>query len=139
MISIEGDLYFQMVDFFNFNNAPDSLMTMIENEVEKIDFDTLSDNDRKSYELIKYAIDKEVFRIPFIRLQTVDNEKIMLYMDRDSYVQFDSLKCFDLKNEHKKIYVSALAKDISYQDIKAYRLIKFKTVEKIDGQTDCRK
>ncbi|WP_143470478.1 hypothetical protein [Labilibaculum filiforme] len=139
MILIEGDLYFQMVDFFNFNNAPDSILTKIENQMTNIDLDTIAENDRKVYELIKYAIDQDVLRLPYIRLQTSENEKIMLYMDEDIYERFDSLKCFDLKKEGKKIHISALTNDISYKDIKAYKLIKLKVFEKIDGQTECRK
>jgi len=137
--SIRGDLYFQMVDFFNFYNAPDSVIKSFEEQLSNIDMDTINENDKKAYELIKYALDQNILTLPYIRLTTDSDEKIMLYMDTNNYERFDSLRCFDLREQGKKIRIVALAEDISFKDIKAYRLKEIKEFKKIDGQTICRK
>ncbi len=138
-VLIEGDMYFQMVDFFNLNNAPDSLISKIENKVKQTNIDTLTSIDKKGYEMIQYAIKINILRKPYIRLETKEGNILMLYMDKDKYLQFDSLKCFDLRYEGKKIHIIAKAQDITFKDIKAYRLIRFKKINKINGDTRCRK
>jgi hypothetical protein len=138
-VKIEGDLYFQMVDFFNFYGASDSMITSIENQVSSIDFDTISDNEKKAYELIKYAIDQDLLTKPYVRIKTTNGENIMLYMESKNYQQFDSLRCFKLRQEGMKIHIIAETKDISYQDIKAYKLHKLIVYKKIQGETICRK
>ncbi len=128
-----------MVDFYNFNNVADSIFEKLENQVINMDFDTIPEKERESFELIRYAIDQEVFRLPYIRVQLTNNENIMLYMDRESYKRFDTIKCFNLKKEGKKIHLSGIVKDISFKDIIAYKLVTLKQFDKIEGETECRK
>ena len=133
--TIEGDLYFQLIDLLKVYDAPDSIITRIETEFPKINIDTIPQNDRKFYDLVKYGIDNKLLRTPYIWLETKKGKKLMLFMDKDKFQQFDSLRCFDLREHKKKIHILAKAQNISYQDLTAFKVIELIKVGKIDGET----
>ena len=50
--TIEGDLYFKLIDFQRFFDAPDSTLTKIEKSFRTVNKDTLNAQDKKVYDLL---------------------------------------------------------------------------------------
>lgn len=124
-----------MIDFNKIFDQPDSIISMIENG-----YDTLYSKD--SNQLINFVVNNHLIHKPFIRLMSNDELKIVLFMKSDDYEQFDSLKCFRLKNENKKIHVKALGYNIPYTNdttFNMYELSRFVSVTYEVGNTECKK
>jgi len=79
--TIEGDLYFQVFDLERFFDAPDSVLTKIENSVRTVNNDTLSEQDKKIYYLLQYMVSNNLLRKPFIRIRLDSGDIKMLFLD----------------------------------------------------------
>ncbi|HSH66595.1 MAG TPA: hypothetical protein VLB84_12585, partial [Bacteroidia bacterium] len=99
--TVEGDLYFKLIDFQRFFDAPDSILTKIETSVRTVKKDTLNKKDKKIYDLLKYMMDNELLRKAFIRLRQDDGKISMVFLDSSDYDQFKKYKWSDLSRENK--------------------------------------
>jgi len=133
--TIEGDLYFKLIDFQRFFDAPDSVLTKIETSVRNVNKDTLTEQDKKIYELMKYMLDEQLFRKPFIRLRQDDGKVIMLFLDSTDYNKIKDYSHNDLVRENKRIRIKAEVSELKYDTLRAFETINFISAEKMDGKT----
>lgn len=136
---IEGNLYFQAMDFFRFFDLPDSEISALELRIQNIDFDTLSNSEKKDFDIWFYAIENNLLRTPYIRLRDNKGKPIMLYMNQSEYNLFEQLKCNELRRDSIQIHVTAEVENISFRKIKAYKLIGSLKTTEIHGITGCGK
>jgi len=132
---IEGDLYFKLIDFQRFYDGPDSILVKIETSVRNVSKDTLTEQDKKIYDLLKFMVDKRLLRKPFIRLRQDDGTIEMVFIDSTDYKQIKEYNHNDLVSEDKKIRVRAEVIEIKYDSLTAYKTIKLISIDKIDGKT----
>jgi len=133
--TIEGDLYFKLVDFQRIFDTSDSILTKIETSVRTVNYDTLTASDKKSYELLKFLVEEKLLRKPFIRLR-LDNGSIkMVFLDIEDYQQLKNFNHNDLVLENKKIRVRAEVLKIKHDTLTAYKTIRVISIDKIDGKT----
>jgi len=126
---IEGNYIVKKIDFFSVYNMPDSTLTSWEKTVSEVDFDTLNSGDKYYLSLIKRAVEEDVLRKPFIRLENENDEELMLYMPIEEYDAFKNYSYPEVRKRRLKVHVVAKTEDISYMDIKAYKLIRIKDIE----------
>lgn len=132
---IEGDLYFKLIDFQRFYDAPDSILVKIETSVKNVNKDTLTEQDKKIYDLLNFMVDKELLRKPFIRLRQDDGTIRMVFIDSTDYEKIKDYNHNDLVSEDKKVRVRAEVVEIKYDSLTAYETIKLISIDKIEGKT----
>ena len=133
--TLEGDLYFKLIDFQRFYDAPDSFLTKIETSVKNVNKDTLTEQDKKIYDLLGFMIDKNLLRKPFIRLRQDDGKIVMLFLDIKDYEKIKDYNHNDLVRDNKRIRVLAEVSELKYDSLTAYENIKIISADKIDGKT----
>ena len=132
---IEGDLYFKLVDFPSFFDAPDSTLTKIENDLKTVNKHTLNKQDKKFYDLLQFLSDKKLLRKPFIRLKQDNGEIKMVFLDTIDYKTIKDHNYNDLVNHHKKIRIKAKVSEFKYDTITVFESTKLISINKIDGKT----
>ncbi|MFM2226343.1 MAG: hypothetical protein RJA07_2545 [Bacteroidota bacterium] len=132
---VEGDLYFKLIDFQGFFDAPDSTLTKIETSINTVNKDTLTERDKKIYALLQFMSDKELLRKPFIRLRQDDGEIIMVFLDTSDYNKIKDYNHNDLIRDNKKIRIKAEVSELKYESLAAYKTLKLISIDKIDGKT----
>lgn len=132
---IEGDLYFKIIDLQRFYDAPDSILVRIETSVKNANKDTLTEQDKNIYDLLKFMVDKELLRKPFIRLRKDDGKIIMVFLVSTDYEKIKDYNHNNLIRENKKIRVRAEVSEIKYDSLTVYETIKPISIDKIDGKT----
>jgi len=134
-LTIEGDLYFQLFDLERFFDSPDSVLTKIENSVRTVNIDTISEQDKKMYNLLQYMVGNNLLRKPFIRIRLDSGDIKMLFLDSSEYRQFKQYNWSDLSREDKKIRIKVSVTDLKYDSMTAFNTVKILSVDKIDGKT----
>ena len=132
---MEGDLYFKLIDFQRFFDAPDSVLITIETSVRTVNKDTLTEKDKKIYELIKFMIDNNLLRKPFVRLRKDNGEVNMVFIDSADYERLKHYNHNDLVRENARIRVKAEVSEIRYDSLTAYEALKVISIDKMDGKT----
>jgi hypothetical protein len=133
--TVEGDLYFKLIDFERFFDAPDSVLTKIESSVRTVNKDTLKGQDKKIYDLLQYMIDNNLLRKPFIRLRFDNSDIKIVFLDSSNFVKFKKYNWSDLSRENKKVRVKVSVTELKFDTLTAYNSIKLLSVDKIDGKT----
>lgn len=133
--TVEGDLYFKLIDFQRFYDAPDSVLTKIETSVKNVIKDTLTEQDKKIYDLLEFMTDKQLLRKPFVRLRQDDGKIVMLFLDKMDYEKIKDYNHHDLVQDNKRIRINAEVSELKYDSLTAYENIKIISVDKIDGKT----
>mgnify|MGYP001209464667 CR=1 FL=1 len=133
--TVEGDLYFKLIDFQRFYDAPDSVLTKIETSVKNVNKDTLTEQDKKIYDLLEFMTDKQLLRKPFVRLRQDDGKIVMLFLDKMDYEKIKYYNHNDLVRDNKRIRINAEVSELKYDSLTAYENIKIISVDKIDGKT----
>ncbi len=127
-VIVQGEYYIPKFDFYAVYEMSESKLDDLIKYSEDVNLDTLSSENRYLVELIRQAVEKEVIRLPYIRIKTNEDEDIMLYMSEQKFERFDSLKFSEVRRGIVKVNVIAKAEDISYKKTKAYKLTRFKEV-----------
>lgn len=133
--TVEGDLYFKLIDFQRIFDAPDSVLTKIETSVRTVKRDTLTGQDQKIYDLLQYMVDNNLLRKPFIRLRLDNGDIRMVFLDSLDYIKFKDYNWSDLSKEDKKVRVKASVTELKYDSLTAFNSIKILSVDKINGKT----
>ena len=133
--TVEGDLYFKLIDFQSFFDAPDSIFTKIETSIKTVSKDTLTEQDRKIYDLLQFMSDNELLRKPFIRLRQDDGEIVMVFLDTTDYNKIKDYNHNDLVRDNKKIRIRAEVSELKYDSLIAYKTSKLISIDRIDGKT----
>lgn len=136
---VEGDMYYQVIDLLNFFDAPDSVLQKIEDSFSSINPDTLSEKDKKELGILLHAFENQLLRSPYIRVHPDTGKEFMLFMGREAYEQFEIISYNKLVLEEKKIRVNAEVEDVSFKNVKAYKVTGFLNVTKVDGKPMRRK
>jgi membrane-anchored protein YejM (alkaline phosphatase superfamily) len=103
IITVEGDLYFKLIDFPQLFDAPDATLTKIEESIKNGYKDTLTEQDRQFLQMLEYMVDNDLLRKPFIRIKSDEGEILMLFLDPNDYVIFKNYKWSDLREENIKM------------------------------------
>lgn len=133
--TIEGDLYFKLVEFPSFFDAPDSTLTKIENDLKTVNNHTLNKQDKKIYDYLQFLSDKKLLRKPFIRLRQDNGEIKMVFLDTLDYKKIKEYNYNDLENHNKKIRIKAKVSELKYDTITLFESTKLISINKIDGKT----
>lgn len=133
--TVEGDLYFKLIDFQRFFDAPDSTLTKIETSIKTVNKDTLNAQDKKIYDLLQFMSDKKLLRKPFLRLRQDNGEIALVFIDSIEYTKFKDYNHNDLVRDNKRVRVKVEVKELKYDSLTAYETIKLISVDKLDGKT----
>ena len=133
--TVEGDLYFKLIDFQRFFDAPDSILTKIETGIKTVNRDTLSEQDIKIYDLLQFVSDNNLLRKPFIRLRQDNGNIIMVFLDTSDYNKVKDYTHNDLVRDNKKIRIKAEVSELKYDSLTAFETIKRISIDKIEGKT----
>lgn len=133
--TIEGDLYFKLIDFQRFFDAPDSTLAKIETSIRTVNKDTLNAQDKKIYDLLQFMSDKKLLRKPFVRLRQDNGEISMVFLDSIDYTKVKDYNHNDLVSDNKRIRVKAEVNELKYDSLTAYEIVKLISVDKLDGKT----
>lgn len=132
---IEGDLYFKLIDFQRFFDAPDSVLTKIETSLKTVDMDTLTEQDKNNYNLFGFMADKQLLRKPFVRLRLDNGEIVMVFLNSNDYEKIKDYNYSDLVRDNKKIRIKADVSELKYDSFTAYESTKLISIDRIDGKT----
>ena len=133
--TIEGDLYFKLIKFPSFHEAPDSLVQKIETDIENVNEDTIDNQNMKINDYLKFLSKERLLRNPYLQLRKDNGEIVTVYLEKISY---DKLKNYDynkLISENKKVRLKAEVTELKFDTLKIYKAINVISVEKIDGKT----
>ena len=133
--SVEGDLYFKLIELESTYLWPDSILTRIENSSLEKNKDYIKDN--KDY-FTKYLIflnNYNLLRKPFIRMRLDNGRIVKLFLDSFDFKKFTKYNWSSLNEESSKVRISVIAKELNYDTAIVYNAIKFKSINKIRGQT----
>ena len=133
--TVEGDLYFKLIDFQRFFDAPDSTLTKIETSIKTVNKDTLNAQDKKIYDLLQFMSDKKLLRKPFLRLRQDNGEISLVFIDSIEYTKFKDYNHNDLVRDNKRVRVKIEVKELKYDSLTAYETVKLISVDKLDGKT----
>lgn len=133
--TVEGDLYFKLIDIQRFFNAPDSVLTNIETSLKTVDKDTLSEQDKKIYNLLGFMADKQLLRKPYVRLRLDNGEIVMVFLDNNDYEKIKDYNYSDLVRDNKKIRIKAEVSELKNDSVTVYESSKLISIERIDGKT----
>jgi hypothetical protein len=138
--TIEGDLYFKLVDIERFFDAPDSTLTAIEHLVKKLNEGNSSEQDRENLTHFKFMVDNGLLREPFIWLKLDNDDNRILFLDSSEYVQFGQYKWSNLSRSNQKVRIKAIVKEFEYpyyfaKTTTAYKVVRILSVNKIEGMT----
>lgn len=133
--TVEGDLYFKLIDFQSHFDAPDSILTKIETDIRTVNKDTLNAQDKKIYDLLQFVSDKKILRKPFVRLRQDNGEIAMVFLDSIDYIKLEDYNHNDLVRDNKRIRVKAEVSELLYDSLTAYETVKLISVDKLDGKT----
>ncbi|NVN94867.1 MAG: hypothetical protein HXX18_06245 [Bacteroidetes bacterium] len=131
---IEGDLYFNRIDLYRIFDSPDSTLTKIEHEMLQVNSDTCNQKDKDFIDLVKYAIKNKLTRQPYVWI-LIKGKEYRLFLDQQDYDKLKNYELSELTDEHKKIYIKAIACNVSYKELKAVKCTKLLDFKKIDGET----
>lgn len=133
--TVEGDLYFKLIEFQRFFDAPDSVLTKIETSLKTVDKDTLTEQDKKNYNLLLFMADKQLLRKPFVRLRLDNGEIVMVFLNSNDYEKIKDYNYSDLVRDNKKIRIKADVSELKYDSFTAYESTKLISIDRIDGKT----
>lgn len=133
--TVEGDLYFKLIDIQRFFDAPDSILIRIESSIKPVNKDTLSEQDKKIYGLLEFLLDKRLLRKPFIRIRQDNGEIIMVFLDSKYYDKIKDFNRNDLIRDNKKIRIRVEVVQLKFDSLIAYETVKLISIDKVDGKT----
>jgi hypothetical protein len=133
--TIEGDLYFKLIDFVGFADAPDSALVQLEARIKTENKDSLTEEDKKLYDLLQLMQGKELLRKPFIRLRQNDGKIIMVFLDTADYNKIKAYKYTDLVRDNEKVSIKAEVAEIKSGAFAAYEALKPISIENMAGKT----
>lgn len=133
--TVEGDLFFRVIDFQSIFDYPDSIIGKIESNINTVSIDTLPKEEKKLYQFLKYLNDNELLRRPFIRLRLDNGAEKMLFLDTTDYRKFEHYNYSDLVRDKKKIRVKAQVTSLQFDTLSAFNSIKLISIVKLNGQT----
>ena len=84
---------------------------------------------------MKFMVDNDLLRKPFIRLRLDNGEIKMLFLDSSDYRKFGQFNYSDLVRDNKKIRVKAKVNELHYDSLTAFNSTKLISVEKRAGKT----
>lgn len=134
-IMVEGDMYFKLIDVQRFYDAPDSVLTSIEDYVATVDRDTLNEDELVLLGIFEYMVEKDLLRKPFIRMRLDNGEIRMLFMNEEDYAKFDQYHWADLREQNKKVRVKAKVIELQYDSLTAFNVVELESIEKVEGMT----
>jgi hypothetical protein len=89
--------------------------------------------------LLKFAIDKQLLRKPFVRLRKAYGQIIKLFLDTASYRQLKEYQPEALIQARKRVRIKAVVKRIQFHSVVAFDTVKLLAVDELSGKTYCRK
>ena len=79
--------------------------------------------------------EKKLLRKPFLRLKQDNGEIAMVFLDSIDYIKFKDYNHNDLVRDNKRIRVKVKVNESKYNSLTAYEIVKFISVDKLDGKT----
>jgi len=135
VITIEGDLYFKLIDF-RFFEGPDSFLDQFEDEISSVSLDTLLGEEKKLYQLLKFMGKENLLRKPFFLLRLDNKEIARVFLDSMEYRQIKGFNHMDLSNKNRRVRIKAMVSKIENSDsLMFYQTIKLLSVKEIRGKT----
>ena len=133
--TVEGDLYFKLIDMERFFEAPDSLLTKLETGLHTTNPDTLTAAGKGYYKLLKFMSDRQILRKPFIRLRQDNGVIIMVSLDHSDYQKLRDYRYSDLVKEHKRVRIKAEVLELEHDSLQIYENIKIISINEVNGKT----
>ena len=128
--TLEGDLYFKLIDPYRVFDAPDSVLKKIEATSSLVN---------KDNEVLKFMVEKRLLRKPFIRIIDDNGEIKIVFLNSADYEKIKDYNYNELIKENKKIRVRVEGLDLHHKSLKVYETSKLIAIEKIDGKTQRKK
>lgn len=128
--TVEGDLYFKLIDPYRVFDAPDSVLKKIETTASLV-----NEND----EWLKFMVEKGLLRKPFIRIIDDNGEINIVFLNPTDYEKIKDYNQNELIIGNKKIRVRVEGLDVHHKSLKVYETSKLIAIEQLDGKTQWKK
>lgn len=128
--TVEGDLYFKLIDPYRVFDAPDSVLKKIETTASLVN---------KDDEVLRFMVEKRLLRKPFIRIVDDNGEINIVFLNSADYEKIKDYTYDELIKENKKIRVRLEGLDLHHKSLKVYETSKLIAIEQIDGKTQWKK
>ena len=139
LATVEGYRFYKALDLFRVFDAPDSVLTDMENRFSRLNSADLSEKEMEEFGLILHTMENNLLRAPYVHIQTDREEEFMLFMDSLAYQRFEQFTLSELSEKGKKLRVIAEVENVSYRNMTAYKLKGKLTLDMVDGVTHRRK
>lgn len=136
---IEEDLSFKMIDFFNVSDIPDSTASALKEYVKTVNPDTLTGEELRIFRLLNAALEQGLINKPSVRVTNEAGEFHRMFLNEDQEKRFKGYSCHELHSEGKKVRVKAEVEVQTIEGMEFYIAKEIQSVEKVDGETVCRK
>ena len=129
---INGDLYFQIVDFTNFYGANKEQLEKLDKEVDSIRFSKMiSENELELIEYYDKLKKHKLINYPSIRIKS-DTIVRLVYITESEYEKVKDYKWSDLGTRKKKVKIKIEVQELDENIYFSDKIIDFK---EIDGKS----
>ena len=132
---VEGDLYFKLVDPIRHFEAPDTLLDRLERQIENNDEKGLSPSDRKHYDMLKFMVNHNFLKRPFIRLVDSAGRSSMFFLDWTNYKRFEVYRLDELETSNTRIRVTVRGTPVLHDTLKVYNVVDIIKIDTLEGRT----
>jgi hypothetical protein len=132
---VEGDFYVKAIDL-RFFELPDTSLTKIENHFRTTPKGSMTIDEKKEYDYLKFLIDHNFLRRPYVRLLLDNGDKTVLFLDKLDYAKIEDFWKSENENRNEiKLRIEAEAVEIKIDEKSVYNALKLTRLEKTSGKT----
>jgi len=132
---VEGDLYFKLIDPIRHFEAPDTVLNRLERQIENNDVNVLSPANKKHYGMLKFMVNHNFLKRPFIRLIDSTGRSTMFFLDWTSYKRFETYRLGELETSNTRIHVRLRGTPVLYDTQKVYNVVDIIKIDTLQGAT----
>ena len=132
---VQGDLYFKLIDPIRHFEAPDTLLDRLERQIDNNDEKGLSPSDKKHYGMLKFMVNHNLLKRPFIRLADSTGLSAMFFLDWTNYKRFETYRLDELETSNTRIHVTLRGTPVLYDTLKVYNVVDIIKIDTLKGKT----
>lgn len=132
---VQGDLYFKLIDPVRYFEAPDTVLTRLERQIQNNEFTGLSPASQKHSGMLRFMVNHNFLKRPFIRLADSTGRSTMFFLDWTSYKRFETYRLDELETTNTRIHVRLRGTPVLYDTQKVYNVVDIIKIDTLKGAT----
>jgi len=131
LITIEGELYFKLIEFGSFYGVEDSIIQKFQMELDKIDSDS-SSTDQFISDYYKILNANDLIKTPHFKVIIDSIQILQVFIDEKQYRKLKNYNHWILEKENKKVLLKLQGKMINEYIFKCNKILE---LQKVEGKT----